>query len=319
MKDYCPLCGKLANQNVIKEVTSLNIRGEAISVEIEYTVCEACGEDYETPHEGYDPLDAAYREYRRRNGMLQPEEIKQYRKTLGLTQVEFSKKLGIGYATLNRYENGALQSPAHDKLIRLFVEHELQKPETDPCTMSTSEASIRSADYIEFLLAPLMCYKPDQYNGFTPFDFQKVVQLIKFLTEDSPVSKTKLLKQLSYCDFLQFKHQTVSITGCHYAHADFGPIPDQFRVLLLAAQLTNEVVVDEVVGTNFEGELYRAATPPDLGLFTPQELEIITQVKTFFKDYKTKQICDYSHQEEGYLQTESGELISYKYAHELRI
>ena len=54
--------------------------------------------------------------------MLNPEDIRSYRSRRGLTQKEFSDLLGIGIATLNRYENGALQSEAHDRIIKLAME-----------------------------------------------------------------------------------------------------------------------------------------------------------------------------------------------------
>lgn len=53
--------------------------------------------------------------------MVQPEDIKKFRKELGLTQREWSEILGIGFATLNRDENGVLQSEGHDQIIRLSI------------------------------------------------------------------------------------------------------------------------------------------------------------------------------------------------------
>jgi len=70
----------------VEKVEEIDIRGETIPIHMEYYHCEECGEDFEIPRPDYDPLDAAYREYRNRKGMLQPEEIKKFRKELGLTQ-----------------------------------------------------------------------------------------------------------------------------------------------------------------------------------------------------------------------------------------
>jgi|SRR5579864_1926088 len=61
--------------------------------------------------------------FRRQAGLLTPEEIRQNRKNLGLTQEELAELLGIAEATLSRWENGwQIQQRSLDKLMRLFFE-----------------------------------------------------------------------------------------------------------------------------------------------------------------------------------------------------
>jgi putative zinc finger/helix-turn-helix YgiT family protein len=61
--------------------------------------------------------------FRRQAGLLTPEEIRQNRKKLGLTQEEMAERLGIAEATLSRWENGwQIQQRSLDKLMRLFFE-----------------------------------------------------------------------------------------------------------------------------------------------------------------------------------------------------
>jgi putative zinc finger/helix-turn-helix YgiT family protein len=119
---FCPFCeteGKLVVQH---EKESISIRGEEIPVEVEYYRCEACGEQFENTKQEIDPLEEAYRQYRRRKNMVTPEEMRDFRKNHRLTQEEFSRLLGMGVTTLNRYENGALQTEAHDRILRLVME-----------------------------------------------------------------------------------------------------------------------------------------------------------------------------------------------------
>lgn len=89
---------------------------------MEYYKCMSCGEEFEDPRSDNHPLDEAYRQYRRRHGMMQPEEIRSLRKRYGLTQKEMSNLLGWGGATLSCYENGALQDETHEKPLRLAME-----------------------------------------------------------------------------------------------------------------------------------------------------------------------------------------------------
>ena len=85
MNAFCPNCEKETTQHTESKIIEVNIRVEMIPIHLEYQQCDECGCDFEIPRPDYDPLDAAYREYRCRNGMVQPEEIRIFRKGLGLT------------------------------------------------------------------------------------------------------------------------------------------------------------------------------------------------------------------------------------------
>src|SRR4030043_1288333 len=122
MKGICPNCEKETELELIQKVEDIKVRGEVIKVEVKYYKCKNCGEEFEDPRSDEDPLDKAYREYRRRHGMMQPEEILESRKKYGLTQNEMNRLLGWGGATLSRYENGALQDETHEKALRLAIE-----------------------------------------------------------------------------------------------------------------------------------------------------------------------------------------------------
>lgn len=127
MNGFCPNCEKESSLSLILTTEDFNIRGEAIPVEVEYYKCQECGEEFDISKSDNDPYEVAYREYRRRKGLLQPDEIRLFRIEHRLTQKEFSHLLGIGIATLNRYENGALQSEAHDRVIKLVGSTHLRR------------------------------------------------------------------------------------------------------------------------------------------------------------------------------------------------
>jgi putative zinc finger/helix-turn-helix YgiT family protein len=61
--------------------------------------------------------------FRRHAGLLTPEEIRQKRKELGLTQEELAERLSVAEATLSRWENGwQIQQRSLDKLLRLYFD-----------------------------------------------------------------------------------------------------------------------------------------------------------------------------------------------------
>jgi len=121
MNISCPFCEQDTQIEKVKQQEQFDIRDETILVDRLFYRCEKCDEEFEIATDDYDPYDRAYRAYRQRKGWVQPEDIKAFRERLGLSQKVFSDILGIGIATLNRYENGALQTEANNHLITLCM------------------------------------------------------------------------------------------------------------------------------------------------------------------------------------------------------
>lgn len=331
MNAFCPNCEKETEQSFVDTIEETNVRGEMIPIHMEYYHCEECGEDFDIPRPDYDPLDAAYREYRHRKGLVQPEEIKKFRKELGLTQKEWSEVLGIGIATLNRYENGALQSEAHDQVIRLCMEPNnlLHVLENKPEVLSKESRNriyqhLRTkgqdcGGLLEEAIEQFGSYPPNLFSGFIRFDANKLFQAIKFFCFKDRVVKTKLMKLLFYADFKHFKENGISITGARYAHATHGPVPDQFETWLVAiSEWENEITSEEQAFGDYVGEVY-ISNEPDWSIFSTSELAALALVKNKFQRFSAKQIREFSHLEQGYQNTKDGEIISYQYAQELQI
>lgn len=333
MKAFCPFCEKETDIEKITATEEMEVRDLVIPVEREYYRCAACGEEFEVLEEDYDPYAAAYREYRRQKGWVQPEEIKEFRESLELTQKQFSDLLGIGVATLNRYENGALQSEANNQLLRLCMENPwtlLTFARSNPDALIDDEIDDLSTKIEEIqegnnrlLMAALNrygAYPPSILSGGKAFDFNKLREAIKFFCYETEVYKTKLLKLLFYADFKNYKEYGVSITGAQYARLPHGPVPDKFDTWLAACSDWVNVVASSLqeVG-DYSGEVYFTDEKPDLNLFTPQEVEILGVVNNFFKGFTSTDIKEFSHKEKGYQETPHSQIISYAYAKYLQI
>ena len=331
MRTICPNCGNETDQNYYDEIEELNIRGELIPIQMRYFRCDKCGEEYEIPDPAYDPLEVAYREYRTRKGMVQPEELKAFRKKYGFTQKEISDVLSMGIATLNRYENGALQSEAHDRAIKLYMQPENLKRvlEENPDLLS-QETRDRVLQLIKAkregchgLLSEAVeqfgSYPSDLFCGYSQFDVDKLFKMMKFFSFNKQVFKTKLNKLLFYADFKHFKDYGTSISGARYAHGTFGPVPDKHDTWFAAAsQWSGEISSGEIDFPEYVGEYY-TSFEYDLKLLSPSEIRILHVVDEFFRDFNAWQISEYSHKEKGYKATRQGEIISYEYARDLQI
>jgi putative zinc finger/helix-turn-helix YgiT family protein len=331
MKGICPNCEKETELELVHRVEDIKVRGEAIKVEVKYYKCKNCGEEFEDPHSDEDPLDKAYREYRRRHGMMQPEEVRDFRKRFGLTQNEMSRLLGWGGATLSRYENGALQDETHEKALRLAVapRNLLKLIEEAPDALSKEKrnrliSELRAAEEETCSLEMIYeerfgKYEADELSGYRRLDLAKLFNAILYFCKGG-VLKTKLNKLLFYADFKHFRDYTVSITGAQYAHIPFGPAPDKYA-LYFATLLENGAidVKEYVYSDEVVGEEFTSAKEPDLSLFSDSELKILATVKEHFKNYNVKKITDFSHDEKGYKETAPGDVISYEYANELKL
>lgn len=331
MNAFCPNCERETRQVPVDRVEEINVRGQIVPIHLEYYQCEECGEDFEIPRSGYDPVDAAYREYRRIKGMVQPQEIKDFRKKLGLTQKDFSEMIGIGIATLNRYENGALQSEAHDQAIQLCMQpaNLLQIITKKPNLLSETDQNRiiqilqqekqDCGGLLEEAVEQFGSYPPNLLSGYKRFDVNKLFQSMKFFCFNDQVTKTKLMKLLFYADFKHFKDTGVSISGVRYAHAHHGPVPDQFETWLVAiSEWDHQITKDEQPFGDFVGEVY-TSDKPDWSIFSTSELAALSLVKNKFQKFSARQIRDFSHQEKGYQATKDGEIISYQYALDLQI
>ncbi len=331
MKGICPNCERETDIKLIRSTEEIKVRGEPIKVPVEYYKCLSCGEEFEDPHSNDDPLDKAYREYRKRHGMMQPEEIQNLRKRYGLTQAEMARLLGWGAITLSRYENGALQDEAHEKLLRLSEDPRnlLQLIEETPGALLDEKRQhlverLRVAEFEAYSFERIYeerfgKYRADEFSGYSVFDFSRAINAILFFCEEG-VLKTVLNKLLFYLDFKHFKDNIVSVTGLRYAKVPFGPAPDKWQhyfALLIdeGALRSEEIFYDEDV----TGEKFISQKRPDRNIFSDTELMTLISIKKYFHGWTAKRISEFSHNEKGFKETLQGKFISYIYAKNLQI
>lgn len=197
LKKICLNCEKEVLLEHIKTTEEIYIKGETITVPVDFYKCSECHEEIENP-DAPDELILAYKEYRRRHGMIQPEDIRMVRKKYGLTQNELSSLLGWGGATLSRYENGALQDEAHDKTLHLIMnpENVLTLIEKTPTAVEFSKRSQlidrlnmlrRDFFYLQYVCSLKNFYEDsyvkdqlDHLNGYQNLDITKLLNAILF-------------------------------------------------------------------------------------------------------------------------------------------
>jgi len=123
IKNECPVCE--VERDLIYGLTddTLKVRNEEITVTSKIYYCPEGNHYFYDADDENDKFESAYNEYRKRKGLLQPEEIRQIREQYGLSQRNFALLLGWGEITIHRYESGAIQDEVHNdvlSMIRLF-------------------------------------------------------------------------------------------------------------------------------------------------------------------------------------------------------
>ncbi|EIV99918.1 type II toxin-antitoxin system MqsA family antitoxin [Thermoanaerobacter siderophilus] len=120
MKKFCPVCGKEQETEVIEKEEVSNIRGDEIKALARIRICSICGEELFDEELEEENIQRVYDIYRKKHGILSPDEIKNIRESYGLSQRAFAKLLGIGEASIARYETGALPEKSLSNMIMLL-------------------------------------------------------------------------------------------------------------------------------------------------------------------------------------------------------
>jgi putative zinc finger/helix-turn-helix YgiT family protein len=124
-RTYPKRCGKCGHKTMhlatVVYATTIEHDGRAYRVEIpaltvpQCTNCQAISIDDEADQQ----ISAAFRHEAK---LLTPAEIRQGREQLGLTQKQFANLLGVGEATVSRWETGAqIQQRAMDRFLRVCL------------------------------------------------------------------------------------------------------------------------------------------------------------------------------------------------------
>lgn len=327
MLKICGMCERETQHEFIRTTEVVYVRGESIEVKVEYHKCAECGEEFLDLNSPYDHLAEAYRIYRERKRMLQPEDIRAFRKRYGLTQGELARLLGWGETTLTRYEKGALQSESHNTALRLAMKPSAllrlveDKPEAlNPGKMPNlikllKEEVEESHSYSWFIETTLGSYEPDIFSGYKTLNLEKVYNALLYFCREGAY-KTKLNKLLFYLDFKYFKEQTVSVTGLRYAHLPFGPVPNDYTTYYSAMLHEGMLRAEEDDNGN---EQYYAEVESRLSIFSESEYAMLLEIDEHFQEFSPTEIYCVSHEEVGYKATENSKLISYSFAEELSI
>ena len=327
---FCPRCEDYRKVEVVERDETYTVRAREITVPVKADVCNACGEILGSEEKDEEILAAVYSEYRRQVGLLTPGQIKEIRKRYQLSQKSFAALLGMSQATINRYEQGALQEQAHDTAIRAcedseFVRRLLQRA-GDRLTEWQRRRVVHALDKrppeeteaqdnLEEFAWMLMPREVSDKTGFRRFDYRRLAAVaVWYCNHLSRVTRTTINKLLFYADFLNFKRATVSLTGAAYRKLPYGPTLADYDGFLSLMESEGLIVSEESEYPGGYVELRYEAGPAAESLsvkLSPDELQVMECVASAIGRMSAGAISERSHQEPAWRETEDGQLISY--------
>lgn len=316
--EICPNCVGEGTVQLVSTTETRTVNKEEFEVPVDYFACQRCGESFQTL-DMEDSLVKARELYRTRHGMVRPEQLSAWRKSLGLSQAELAAVLGWGVATVSRYENGKLQSDAHDKSMRMAMR-----------SADTLIELIRSARDLEPQVRTRLMTELEQKAGSAALEkafassvrsapgeiirLEKLEQLVLLLGEGEGVFVTKLNKLLFYCDFKHYQQHGRSLSGLAYERLPYGPVPSAFRLLFSLLEQRGVIEQVEVLVGSAEGTQVRSLKAADRNVFDEEELALLLAIKKRFAGMGANEVSEASHREQAWIQTPMGALIDYRHA-----
>jgi uncharacterized phage-associated protein len=269
--------------------------------------------------------------------LLNPDEIVGIRKSWGFNQDLFARLLGIGVASLRRYEKGAVQPPGYDALLRSAVKPqfllEMAERNGDRLTPVEKETIRRKVeafphespgpgDCREALFARYAPREPEEMNGYRGLSLEKakavVAKVLSIIGEN--VNITKMTKLLFYIDFAHFRERQQSITGLPWYRWDFGPAPACMYDLY--EYLRDEGVIEIEEQEQDDGESIRRtfilADDSSIIFLDEDENRIIEEVVSRLGRLSARRLSKLSHEEAAYKNAEDKSLINYHDAEHLK-
>ena len=324
------------NSKIIKRKATYYIKGEPIEI------LETVRINLKDKEEIFDEelenknLENIYNQYRKKHSLLTPNRIKETREKYGVSQRAFSRILGWGEVTIHRYETGALQDRSHNDALVL-----LENPDNMKILLENNKNKINSKDYIKIKSNLKKLKKDDidekleenitkkyfnevldEYCGYTQFNYEKLVNMILFFASKiNRLFKTKLMKLLFYSDFVNFRNNTLSITGLKYIKNYYGPTPIKHELLLgelFEKYITYQIEYVKTSKDNIEEyEFIKSLEKPTMVIFSQEEINSMNEVLNAFKHLTSEEITQCSHKEEAWTKSKNKEIISYEYAKNL--
>ncbi len=311
-KFYCDNCG--SRETYVKDFEDeYPVKGLMIKITSKNRFCKRCDCHVYDSELDNMTLRKVFKKYTELVG-VPPEEVIALRKSYNLSQEQFAKIIGCAKKTLVSYENG---NSIPNDIYLVILKTLMDNPDVIKYLIDSNMERYTDEEYNKIQRRLRIVEKEtDDYtpfNGYTEYSYDRLLEMITLLSKKS-ILKTKLLKEMFYCDYLCYKNGAYNITGLEYSKLNYGPVPNNFEEIL--EQLIEDGVITETVKYKGDYECHIIKSNDNIKIthLLPKEIELIKKVSEYFKDFTVKEIVDYSHKEKAFIETEYYKSIDYTYA-----
>lgn len=129
------------------------------------------------------------------------------------------------------------------------------------------------------------------------------------LSSDGKVPKTKLAKLLYLADFAWFYDHLESMSGMQYLRRTYGPVPDPYFRALAELEDEGKITIDCKGDAILIGA---GAKHQKLDLIKDDELNLMKKISAKWKNKRTQEIVDFTHEQLPYKLCTPDETIPYE-------
>ena len=191
----------------VAEIEKVDFRGVELDIDTDIYECQICGLKAGTDEQAANIQLKIADAYRKKKGLLTSKEIKTCRATMNLSQAKLAKEVGVGVASIKRWETGAIQNASMDNLLRTVLKCEVKS--NNPMN-GNRELSLPR---VKLVLQNL----------------QKLINRILLKNDDKFLYTAKYI---FYIDMLAYRDLGKSMTGATYAWLPHGPQLNNYRDLV---------------------------------------------------------------------------------------
>lgn len=331
------LCTCCMEEHEVKTVIireSSTFKNVKVDYEAYYLYCDLADELY-ADEEQLQENDIRFKNaYRKKEGLLTSDEIKDIRSRYHISQSDLCLLLGWGGKTITRYESHQVQDRAHDTILKKIA----QDPEWFLSLLDASRENLPFESYQRYLFAAIELYEENQdfylrkaieanyakyhdnqsFHGNTKLSLDKVVDVIRYFASSSKITslyKVKLMKLMWYADALSYKRRGFAITGLVYEALPMGAVPVGHNSIIdLNAVPCEEVDLGETIAYHFS-----LKNAEEFSSLSVDDKEILDIVIDKLGKMSKNEIVEFMHKEQAYIKTAPREIIQFQYARCLQI
>ena len=316
---------------VLEQATFKNVK---VDYNASYLYCDVAEELYMDEQQIQENDICLKDAYRREEGLLTSSDICSIRAKYGISQKDLCTLLGWGGKTITRYEGHQVQDKAHDTILKKIDRDSewflsLLSEAKDNLTAESYQKYLKTAtdlyeknqdSYLRKAIEASYArfYNNQQFHGNTRLSLDKVVDVIRYFAASKQITnlyKVKLMKLMWYADALAYKNRGFAITGLVYQAMPMGAVPVGHNSIIDLKNIPcEEVDMGEAIAYHFS--LEGATSFPAL---SNEEKHILDIVIEKLGKMSKKQIVDFMHKEQAYVETALRDVIQFKYVESLQI